>query len=130
MQTMKESKKRYFDGVYGTDHIQLQVLATHPDYQRRGYATRLCKWGIDVARANDRYIIVFASPMGKSLYSHLGFRQVADVPVQADGEKEKVVLSAMMYSEFSHPVDGRRFSRSTKLDSGEAFEVILSRTRI
>ncbi|KAI9775594.1 MAG: hypothetical protein M1839_000995 [Geoglossum umbratile] len=97
MQTMKDGKRRYFDDIHGTNRLQLQVLATHPDYQRRGYGTRLCRWGIDIARSRDMYIIVFGSPMGRALYSFLGFRVLAELPVQVKGEAEKIVLTMMSY---------------------------------
>jgi hypothetical protein len=97
MQTMKDGKSRYFDNIHGTNRLQLQVLATHPDYQRRGFGTRLCRWGIDIARSKDMYIIVFGSPMGRALYSFLGFRVLAELPVQVKGEAEKIVLTMMAY---------------------------------
>jgi GNAT superfamily N-acetyltransferase len=97
MQTMNDGKRRYFDKIHGTNRIQLQVLATHPDYQRRGFGTRLCNWGIDLAKSKDIYIIVFGSPMGRTLYSSLGFRELAQLPVQAKGEVEKIVLTMMAY---------------------------------
>jgi GNAT superfamily N-acetyltransferase len=97
MQTMMDGKRRYSDDIHGTNRIQLQILATHPDYQRQGFGSRLCNWGIELAKSRDMYIIVFGSPMGKALYSILGFRELAELPVQVKGEEEKIVLTMMEY---------------------------------
>lgn len=95
--SMEVAHRRYFSDVCGTDHIRLRILATHPDYRRRGAGTKLCNWGIDLAEKNQTYISVFASPMGKKLYARLGFKELAIVVVQAEGEEEKISISAMLY---------------------------------
>ncbi|KAK4465877.1 hypothetical protein QBC42DRAFT_260594, partial [Cladorrhinum samala] len=41
--------KRFF-GDIGPEQIHLQILATLPDYQRRGHATSLCHWAMDLVR--------------------------------------------------------------------------------
>lgn len=95
---MKVAHHQYFNDVYGTDHIHLKIMATHPDYRRRGAGTKLCNWGIDIAEKNQTYISVFASPMGEKLYSRLGFKELAVVVVQVEGEEEKVSILAMLYT--------------------------------
>lgn len=96
---MEVARRRYFSDIYGADHIHLKILATHPDYRRRGAGTKLCNWGIDLAKKNQTYISVFASPMGEKLYAHLGFKELAVVVVQVKGEEEKVSITAMLYTE-------------------------------
>lgn len=95
---MEVAHHQYFSDVYGADHIHLRILATHPDYRRRGAGAKLCKWGIDLAEKNRTYISVFASPMGGELYAQLGFKELAVVVVQVKGEEEKVNISAMLYT--------------------------------
>lgn len=95
---MEVAHRRYFSDIYGADHIHLKILATHPDYRRRGAGTKLCNWGIDLAEKNRAYISVFASPMGEKLYARLGFKELAVVVVQVKGEEEKVSISAMLYT--------------------------------
>lgn len=96
--TMEVAHCQYFSDIYGTNHIHLKILATHPDYWRRGAGTKLCNWGIDLAEKNRTYISVFASPMGEKLYARLGFKELAIVVVQVKGEEEKVSISAMLYT--------------------------------
>jgi len=78
--------------------MHLQILATLPDFQRRGHGTSLCKWAMDRVRTeklND--MSVMASPMGYELYTWLGFECVGTFFVQVTGEEEKLTLEAMMY---------------------------------
>ncbi len=96
-ETMSKSKKSLFDHRYGSKHFHLQILATHPSYQRRGAGASLCSWGIKLAERRAMTITVFASPMGELLYEHLGFRSVALVTVKADDDDESVTLAAMVY---------------------------------
>ncbi|KAF2456063.1 hypothetical protein BDY21DRAFT_347798 [Lineolata rhizophorae] len=91
----KVARRILFDEHYGSRHIHLQVLATHPAYQRLGAATALCEWGIGQALRHGVVVTLFASPMGKLLYQKLGFENVTTVPVKVQGEDASVELSAM-----------------------------------
>lgn len=95
--TLREAKAQYFEHPHGADQIQLQILATHPDYQRLGAGTLLVDEGIRLADASALAISVFASPMGARLYSKLGFKSRASVVVRAEGEAEFVNVEAMVY---------------------------------
>jgi GNAT superfamily N-acetyltransferase len=95
-ETLRTSKKILFDGRF-SNYIQLQILATHPKYQRLGAGTALCNDGIRAARMLRLPIAVFASPMGHKLYSQLGFTTLDTVTIQVKGEEENVVLTAMAY---------------------------------
>lgn len=89
--------KKYFGNI-GPEQLHLQILATLPDFQRRGHATTLCRWGMDVIRRESlKDISVMASPMGYHLYARLGFDHVATVIIQVPGEEEKLTLQAMKY---------------------------------
>ncbi|KAK3398308.1 hypothetical protein B0T20DRAFT_353359 [Sordaria brevicollis] len=89
--------KKFF-GSIGPDQLHLQILATLPEFHRRGHATTLCRWGMDVIRRESlKDISVMASPMGYNLYAHLGFSHVATVIIQVPGEEEKLTLQAMKY---------------------------------
>ncbi|OCK79234.1 hypothetical protein K432DRAFT_383259 [Lepidopterella palustris CBS 459.81] len=94
---LSSSKRHLFDKYYGTGHFQLQILATHPSFQRRGAGTALCQWGMQIAERMKMAISVFASPMGYRLYSHLGFDYLASVTVKVQEEEESVTLEAMAY---------------------------------
>lgn len=94
---LREAKTRHFERQYGSHQIQLQILATHPEFQRLGAGSRLVDEGIRLANASDKTISVFASPMGKRLYSSLGFIPIASIIVQAENDSEFVTVEAMVY---------------------------------
>ncbi|KAK0636570.1 hypothetical protein B0T17DRAFT_519413 [Bombardia bombarda] len=85
-------------GPNGPEQMHLQILATLPQYQRRGHASSLCKWAMRLVRRESlKYMSVHASPMGRALYSSLKFKTVATFDIQVPNEKEKLTLEAMMY---------------------------------
>jgi ribosomal protein S18 acetylase RimI-like enzyme len=96
-QTLRSSSRTLFEDRFGSDHFQLQILATHPGFQRLGAGTALCKEGIAMAQSLGKTITVFASPMGKRLYSRLGFQHLASVMVKAEGEEDSISVQAMAY---------------------------------
>lgn len=51
----------------------LDTVATHPDYQRRGCGSMLVKWGCDLADAEGVSAYVDASKDGAPLYAKHGF---------------------------------------------------------
>ncbi|KAL2267133.1 hypothetical protein VTJ83DRAFT_4410 [Remersonia thermophila] len=82
----------------GPEQMHLQILATLPQFQRRGHGSALCRWAMDLVRRDSlRHMSVMASPMGRELYTFLGFAWVGSFWIQVPGEEEKLVLQAMMY---------------------------------
>jgi ribosomal protein S18 acetylase RimI-like enzyme len=75
-----------FFASYGNDQVHLWLLTTDPDFRRRGAGTMLCNWGLQEAKKRGFMLTVLASPMGKLLYEHLGYKQVGTEKVQAKGE--------------------------------------------
>lgn len=53
--------------------LDLDTLATHPDYQRQGAGSMLLKWGCDVADRDGVGAYVDGSKDGAPLYSKFGF---------------------------------------------------------
>lgn len=51
----------------------LDIVATHPDYQRQGAASMLVQWGCDLADVEGLAAYVSASKNGASLYAKFGF---------------------------------------------------------
>ncbi|KAF3768123.1 hypothetical protein M406DRAFT_253529 [Cryphonectria parasitica EP155] len=90
-QTMSMAFPKYF-GRYGGEQLSLQWLITHPNFRRRGAGTMLCGWGEQEAikRGGGWSLTVMASPMGRLLYEHLGYRLLGAVTAQVDGEEERV----------------------------------------
>jgi GNAT superfamily N-acetyltransferase len=96
-ETMCQAKSRIFNAQLGHNYFQLQILATHPRFQRQGAASELCHWGIKAARDTGFSIAVFASPMGRELYSRLGFEWCDDVRICASDDDEEIQVAAMAY---------------------------------
>jgi GNAT superfamily N-acetyltransferase len=97
LDALMKSKKELFDDVYGDHQLHLGMICTLPDYQRRGAGTMQCKWGLDLAKEKKLEVTLFASPMGRLLYEHLGFDVRGTVIVQVKGEEEKLTIKAMAY---------------------------------
>ncbi|KAI8714835.1 N-acetyltransferase domain-containing protein [Fusarium sp. LHS14.1] len=67
----EEDERKRVMGDY--KHYDLDTLATHPDYQRRGAGSMLMKWGCDLADKNRVGAYVDASKAGAPLYERFGF---------------------------------------------------------
>ncbi|KJZ71310.1 hypothetical protein HIM_09320 [Hirsutella minnesotensis 3608] len=78
--------------------LYLHILATRPDFQRRGYGKALVLWGMDLARQDCRPICAQAAPRGYVLLSGLGFIDLGPVSLPAEiGTGEGPCLKALMY---------------------------------
>lgn len=82
---------------YGEQQKSLRQMATHPDHWKQGAATMLLKWGLREAEEQNVPITMFASPMGKQLYQHYGFKELARAYVNVEGEKEFLNVSCMAW---------------------------------
>lgn len=91
------AKKKWFDDPYGNKQLHLRKFATYLDHQRRGAGTQHCRWGLQLAKEQIVPITVFGSPMGKRLYSQLGFSFLATSTCQVEGEDEMVFDDAMVH---------------------------------
>jgi GNAT superfamily N-acetyltransferase len=99
MEEFAEALARGFDkyfAPYGKEQAHLWLLATHPDFRRRGAGTMLCNWGKEQAMKTGCMLTVFASPMGKRLYQELGYTLVGSVKVQVDDEDEKLQVACLV----------------------------------
>lgn len=90
------AKQRYFADL-GPERIHLRVLAVRPDFQRRGAGAALCKRVLERAREQERSVSLIASPMGRPLYSSVGFSYEGTVNIQTEGEEEKLSVGAMLF---------------------------------
>ncbi|KAK9894359.1 hypothetical protein P389DRAFT_95475 [Cystobasidium minutum MCA 4210] len=57
-------------------YYTLGLLATLPEYERRGIGTMLLRWGLDKADQDDVAVYVSASPAGAGLYTKQGFELI------------------------------------------------------
>ena len=91
-----KAKQEYFDSRYGNEQLFLLSLATHPDYQRRGAAAKLCAWGMKEAETRGVDMTLFSSPMGRWLYLKLGFKEFGMVYMQVEGDDAFLGIPAMV----------------------------------
>ncbi|KAJ5183801.1 hypothetical protein N7492_001417 [Penicillium capsulatum] len=69
--TMSQHHKELMDG---RPHYYLEILGVHPNYQRRGLASRLLKWGLERADQDGVEVYLSSSPEGKPMYEKYGFQ--------------------------------------------------------
>ncbi|KAK3905629.1 hypothetical protein C8A05DRAFT_41430 [Staphylotrichum tortipilum] len=107
-------------GAVRAEQLHLQILATHTQFQRRGHASSLCQWAMDLARRDDalKAMSVMASPMGHPLYARLGFEWVGALCIQEPGEAERLVLQAMVYR------PGKDAQRLDTIAHGEIYSLV------
>jgi GNAT superfamily N-acetyltransferase len=79
----------------GDDQMILQICGTHRDYRRRGLATALCRWGMDVADRDGLVTTLVTADLGLYLFRHLGFEGLGECVMQAPGEERKINFWAM-----------------------------------
>lgn len=110
--------KKFFGGI-GPEQMHLQILATLPEFQRRGHASSLCRWAMELVRKESlKDMSVMASPMGHELYTWLGFEHLGTFYIQVPGEDEKLVMQAMMYR-------SPKMRRATAVDDADGTCVVI-----
>lgn len=80
MQVCISSRLIFFKKTLMTDvyDLDLAVLFTHPDHQRRGAGSMLVKWGCDKADEHGIISWLGASPAGLQTYLKQGFEVVEE----------------------------------------------------
>ena len=83
---------RHVKIMEGRKHWYLELVATRPEYQGKGAGGKLLRWGIDKADEEGTETYLEASPDGKPIYEHFGFKEVDRLVVELKkevlGEKE------------------------------------------
>lgn len=94
--TMDGVQKKYWETLYPHNY-HLLLLATHPEYRRRGAGTALSKWGIEKGLSAGMDIGVEASPMGFPLYKHLGFVLLEVLMVEPQHDDARLPVKVMVF---------------------------------
>lgn len=67
-----------------TRHLDIQLLATDPSYQRRGLASKLLKHVFQMADKEGKMSYIEATAAGFPVYQKIGYRQVDIVEVDLE----------------------------------------------
>jgi GNAT superfamily N-acetyltransferase len=98
--------RRHAEIMEGRKHWYLNLVATRPEYQGKGAAGKLLRWGIQRADEDGTETYLEASPDGKPIYEHLGFKEVdrlvADLKEEVLGEKQSHLSDQLGCSEAVH----------------------------
>jgi hypothetical protein len=78
--------------------MHLFMLATHPQHRRQGAGALLTRCGMDKAKADDAVVTLLAGGCGLPLFRCLGFEGLGFVDMCLQGEVEKIVVHAMVWS--------------------------------
>ncbi|KAF7947401.1 hypothetical protein EAE96_008489 [Botrytis aclada] len=96
MKAIGEARKEYTE-MFSGDEFYLNLIGTHPDFRRRGYATQLLKWGIERSIRDNAPLVLSASAMGEPTYLACGFEELGRVPIVAEVDYEKQEFVKMVY---------------------------------
>lgn len=83
--------RRHGEIMEGRRHWYLELLATKPEWQGKGAGGKLLRWGLRKADEEGTETYLEASPDGKPIYEHLGFREVDRLIVPLEGTGEGVL---------------------------------------
>ncbi|KAB5563587.1 acyl-CoA N-acyltransferase [Coniochaeta sp. 2T2.1] len=68
-----ELDRQWLAGDDPRNYWVLDVLAVHPDHQRKGLGNKLTRWGIEKAAKEGKGVGLISRPNAKRLYASLGF---------------------------------------------------------
>lgn len=69
-------------------HWYLELVATRQEYQGRGAAGQLLRWGVERADEEATECYLEASPEGKPIYGRFGFGERDRLVVELEGKGE------------------------------------------
>jgi GNAT superfamily N-acetyltransferase len=78
--------RKHAEIMEGRKHWYLELVATRPEYQGKGAAGKLLRWGMARADEEGTETYLEASPDGKPIYEHLGFTEVDRLVVELKEE--------------------------------------------
>ena len=82
----------------GRKHWYLELVATRPEFQGKGAAGMLLRWGLEKADMEGAESYLEASPEGKPIYEHFGFVAQEELVVDLEGKgvEEKKYVEVFM----------------------------------
>lgn len=79
-------------------HWYLELVATRPEFQGKGAAGMLLRWGLEQADRDGVEVYLEASPEGKPIYEHFGFGELESMVIDLEGKglEEKEFVEVFM----------------------------------
>ena len=59
----------------------IDMMVTHPAYWRRGHATTMTNWFVELAKQDRIGLGVAGAPMGKVFFANIGFKEAKTVEI-------------------------------------------------
>lgn len=89
--------------------VYLQVLAVHPNHQKKGIGRKLLQWGLDEADRLGLISYLEASTDGIRLYESTGFEKVKDVSMDLRpfGVEEELPIQVSLFDINGHNIGQR-----------------------
>lgn len=87
-------------------HWYLEIVATRPEWQGKGAAGRLMRWGLEKADEEGVETYLEASPDGKPIYEHFGFKEVGRLIVDLEGKENALNEKEFVEVFMLRPVQG------------------------
>jgi len=91
------AEKKHFGPELGDLRLVLADMIVDPKYHRRGAGKALMQYGMQKAKEENLAITLTASPLGRLLYSSLGFKVLGYVECGLEEEEEKVGVHVMVW---------------------------------
>jgi len=76
------------DIIRDRKHWYLELVATRQEYQGKGAAEQLLRWGVQMADEEGTECYLEASPEGKPIYERFGFGERDRLVVELEGKVE------------------------------------------
>jgi GNAT superfamily N-acetyltransferase len=97
MEAITAAEKKYFGPEWGKKRLECVDFVTDARYQRRGAGTELMKCGFELATKHQVPITLTASPLGRYMYTRLGFQELGVVDCEVQGDEEKAWTYVMIW---------------------------------
>ncbi len=59
----------------------VDMMVTHPAYWRRGHATTMTNWFVELAKQDGIGLGVAGAPMGKVFFANIGFKEAKTIEI-------------------------------------------------
>ena len=86
LRAMRPVAEKQAKWTMGRPFALLMYMATDPAWRRKGAATAVVQWGLDVCAEMGIMAYLEASPQGAPVYEKLGFEVMDQVECEVDGE--------------------------------------------